>query len=264
MAKWNKELALEYIMAGELNDYEVARLVSVHNTTISNLRNNTKGAPRSPGKPNPTWDRGRVVALVMEGAMSNADIARATGAPYASVDSIRRRMPDAPSSPPVAPKYDRAEAIRLVKERRLFDSEIANEVGCESETVGRIRASLGLDALSKRHKSEHDEDLIRMHEQKVPLSRQARTIGESQRFVERARRRLGLKSREARAPITPERRAQAEALFDDEQSRAEVSRTTGLSEKWLRKNFPGRAWTQEQIAEHRHALDAARKAGIDL
>ncbi|QFG09603.1 DNA binding protein [Arthrobacter phage TripleJ] len=52
-------------------------------------------------------------------------------------------------------------------------------------------------------------------------------------------------------PVSPERLAQARALFEDGASQREVQRTTGIGRGQLRKYFPGQRWTYRQAGEFR-------------
>ena len=71
----------------------------------------------------------------------------------------------------------------------------------------------------------------------------------SQATVVRWRRRLGVAGR-AQPAYSPEDLALIRACLDDGWSFAEIHRTHGYDTEAIRKYFPGRAWTRQQIIEH--------------
>lgn len=85
----------------------------------------------------------------------------------------------------------------------------------------------------------------------------AEQIGCSKRQVCRDRRSLGLSPPHA-PPLTDSQLEQAEALLDDGASRSETARTLGVAETTIRRHFPGRGWTKQQIAEHSAFLNGRR------
>lgn len=52
-----------------------------------------------------------------------------------------------------------------------------------------------------------------------------------------------------RSRFNPEKLNAAKVLLDDGASYTEVARTLGMCKKTLRRHFPGRGYTQEQINE---------------
>lgn len=73
-------------------------------------------------------------------------------------------------------------------------------------------------------------------------------LGVSDRTVQRDRRALGIA--QAAADPTPNQVLDAaRRLLEDGCSYKEVSRTTGVAVKTLKKHLPGYGWTVEQVAE---------------
>lgn len=253
----------ELIMAGDLSNREIARLTGTSHQRIARIRSSTEGAPPSPAptSENKLWDRDRGRALVLEGELTNTEIANLLGTNAKSVSFLRQKTEGAPPSPR---KYVNQELVNsLIRGRNIGDRSIAAAAGCSVSSVKMYRRALGFEPLPVRTGAEHDEEVARLSAQQVPIKRQARILGITPRQVESSRRRQGLTG-VTNQPVSAERRAQANAMFEDGASYAEVHRTTGINTKYLRKHWPDKGWTQEQTMEYRHALRKAREAGIDL
>lgn len=253
----------ELIMAGDLSNREIARLTGTNHQRIAHLRNNTEGAPPSPASPRTEWDRKTGLKLIMEGKLTNVEIADQLSATQSAVRSMRSRTKDAPPSP-ARVRVNRPLIESMLKSRAMSDADIAAESGAGLSSVKLIRKDMKLPPITKDRVIEHDAEVKRLSEQQVPIKRQARLLGISPRQVERSRQRQKLTTRTANQPLSAERKAEAQALFDDDASYAEVHRTTGISADALRKYWPDKGWTQQQAAEYRHARQRAREAGIDL
>lgn len=253
----------ELIMAGDLSNREIARLTGVNHQRIAYLRSTTEGAPPSPASPRTKWDRKAGLKLIMEGKLTNIEIAKQLKATVTAVSSMRNRTKDAPPSPAHV-RVNRPLIERLVKSRTMTDGAIAAESGAGRTSVRLIRQDMGFPPIVESSVIEYDAEVKRLSEQQVSIKRQARLLDISPRQVERSRQRQKLTTRTANRPITAERHAAAQSLFDEDASYAEVHRTTGINTKYLRKHWPEKGWTQEQAAEYRHARQRAREAGIDL
>lgn len=57
--------------------------------------------------------------------------------------------------------------------------------------------------------------------------------------------------------LTPERKAEIEAMLADGWSHAEITRTEGADRETLHRHFPGTAWTEKQRASHLSTLRIA-------
>jgi IS30 family transposase len=81
----------------------------------------------------------------------------------------------------------------------------------------------------------------------------AAILNTTQRTVVRDRRATGCAQQPAQ-PLTPSEIRQAQQLLDDGCSILEVSRTIRRAPITIRRHFPGRAWTREQISEHQSTI----------
>ena len=93
------------------------------------------------------------------------------------------------------------------------------------------------------------------------LAECAAEVGLSIWGVRDARRRLGIQG-PPRNPLPPDVTERARAMVDDGCSFAEIARTLAIGEATLRRHFPGRSWTTDQVADwnrmlraHNHAAD---------
>lgn len=162
--------------------------------------------------------------------------------------------------------------VDLIKLKALYDqgkndSEIAkilgNGLSRQGVTYRRRLLNLPTKYVPDDILFDYRDEIIRMHEQRVPLARQVRILGVNERRLQRARRRLGL-SGEPQVVISEERSRQVEQMLKDGMPYVEVHRTTGISQRWIREHFPGMGWTNAQSAAHRSAIGEARKAGLSI
>jgi IS30 family transposase len=80
----------------------------------------------------------------------------------------------------------------------------------------------------------------------------AKLAGVHMRTVTRLRVKHGISETNPRSArrMTPELRATIEGNLNDGWSFLEISRTHDVSEDTLRRHFPGRAWTHQQVGEY--------------
>lgn len=102
------------------------------------------------------------------------------------------------------------------------------------------------------------EGVARLTRAGYPAPDIAVRLGCSRRQVTRDRRTLGISKPRAGEP-TAEQIAEAERLLDDGASRAEVARTLGLGETTIRRRFPDRGWTPQQIAAHTAVINNSNR-----
>lgn len=168
-------------------------------------------------------------------------------------------------------------AVDRVKLRKLFlqddpplsNVEIAKIIGHDRKTVGRWRGEwkeeVPQSPLRRVVTSLPDDEVFeRLHNQRVPVVRQARILGLPLRRVHRARYRLNLKYKDQVVAYPQEMHDAVDAMLADGSSFAEIQRTLKVSQHFLRDHWPGQGWTPQQGMAHRRALREAREAGIDL
>src|SRR5690606_9276142 len=96
------------------------------------------------------------------------------------------------------------------------------------------------------------EEIARLTRAGVSAPQIATRLGCTTRTVTRVRAELGLtQSMPANAcrPISAARLARAQELLDDGASFTEVGRTLGVSFGTLRKHFPGRQWSADEVRD---------------
>lgn len=114
-----------------------------------------------------------------------------------------------------------------------------------------------------------DPELIeRLHNEGLSAPEIAHRVGCSDRTVTRWRRANGLTkltSPNAGKPISPERLEAARRMLDDGASYADVQTTLGIQQDTVRRHFPGRAWSPQQVAQYlvmvraMHRLEGVRQ-----
>lgn len=93
---------------------------------------------------------------------------------------------------------------------------------------------------------ERDEKIAQLTRQNYTAPQIAVVVGVTVRSVVRARARLGLTK--AVAPrLSAAERVVIQRLIDDGASYYEIARTTGRHVETIKKYWPGRGWTREQI-----------------
>lgn len=131
----------------------------------------------------------------------------------------------------------------------------------EDDLISRLR----IDADRAREHANEIEDrahrlreVARMSRLHMTLAEIAEALRTSRRQIVKDRKALGL-SKGAPIKMTQEELERAEALLDDGASLSEIARTLKLSERTIRRRFPGRGWTKEQTAEYTSALLSGRR-----
>lgn len=166
---------------------------------------------------------------------------------------------------PVYPRPSKKDLLREINDRET-NRLVGKAFGVPAEVVARWREHYSLPASTAKSVGKvriSRERVKELTEQHVSLSRQARILGCTPKQISRIKHELKLTKPAAKA-YPPEMYTKVEKMLDDGASYLEVQKTLGPSLRWLAKRFPGRGWTKKQMADHRHAIEAARKAGIEL
>lgn len=142
-------------------------------------------------------------------------------------------------------------------EQRLTSERIATGLGVHPATIGRVRARRGMSGRGRPDRIDV-ERVVLLTRAGWSIPRIAAEMGICEKSVSRGRRQGGI-SQPGRCcpPLDDRERAIAERLLEDGASYSDVARTIGCDRETVRRNWPGRGWSRQQVLEfmwaHRHA-----------
>lgn len=130
-------------------------------------------------------------------------------------------------------------------------AQIADVMGMSDSAVGRHRARAGIKAPPRRGRSiKCDvERVVALTRAGYKAGQISQLLGVHERTVQRYRQKRGLTKQYVK-PLSEDQKLRAAVLLDDGASAAEAARTVGCSDQAIRRAFPGRAWTRQQVSEY--------------
>lgn len=142
-------------------------------------------------------------------------------------------------------------------EQRLTSERIATGLGVHPATIGRVRARRGISGHGRPDRIDV-ERVVLLTQAGWSIPRIAEEMGICEKSVSRGRREAGISLPGRCSPALDEQqRATAERLLDDGASYSDVARTIGCDRETVRRNWPGRGWSRQQVLEfmwvNRHA-----------
>lgn len=140
------------------------------------------------------------------------------------------------------------------------DAEITAIVGCSVDAPGKLRRRHGLP-INPAPKTYHGggrrqtydrEEIKAMLKQKYTGKQIIEKLGCTHGPITAARRELGISIPHPAKKLKPfnERLADARKMIAEEASFAEITRTTHVNGRRLRKEFPGHQWSASQAGRH--------------